>query len=525
MMNKMMKKILPALLLTGLLTGCIENDIPYPRIQQNILTIAAVGESAPAAIDDKEMTVTLTLGEQVNPRSVSFSEYTISEDGHSSINLLDGTYDMTKPLTVVLSRFQDYEWTITAEQQIERYFTVAGQIGETTIDVAGRRIVLYVPETLNRKDVTVASVKLGPEGHTTITPGIAAGDHLDAEDPVEFRVEVWGETHTWTLYVDVTEAIVTTTQADAWVNVLWVYGAAPEDAQNGFEYREKGTEQWLTVPESQITHNGGAFSCFIPHVKALTDYEVRATSDENKGNEMTVTTGAAELIPNASFDNWWLNNKIWCPWAEGGESWWDTGNTGAATLGQSNVTPSDDTPSGTGRSARLETRFVGIGAIGKLAAGSLYAGTFKKVDGTNGILDFGRKWTARPTRLRGYYNYTSANINYASDEFKSLIGRPDTCQIWVALTDLDTPFEIRTNPKNRQLFDKNASFVIAYGELCRGSNTSGWESFEVEFKYRDTSRVPKYLLIVSAASKYGDYFTGGTGSVLLIDDYRLDYDY
>ena len=168
---------------------------------------------------------------------------------------------------------------------------------------------------------------------------------------------------------------------------------------------------------------------------------------------------------------------------------------------------------------------MGIGAIGKLAAGSIFAGKFRKVDGTNGILDFGRLWTARPTRLRGYFKYTTAPINYASEEFQNLKGQPDTCQIWIALVDLDAPLEIRTNPRNRQLFDKNAPYVIAYGELSRGSDTRGWEMFEIPLEYRDTGRVPSYILVTSAASKYGDYFTGGTGATLLVDDFSLDYDY
>ncbi len=520
-----MKKFLPLLLLPVLLTACIDNDIPYPRIQQNILTLAAEGEVSPASIDDKNLTATVTLGEDVNIRSVKFTEFTISEEGKSSLNLLEGAYDLSKPLTLTLSRFQDYEWTLTATQDIERYVTFAGQIGSTAIDVPGKRVVLYVPETSDRSAATLTSIKLGPEGHTTMVPDLKAGDVLNATDPIEVKVTAWGETETWHIYVDVTEAIVTTTQADAWVNVLWVYGAAPEDADNGFEYRVQGAADWTVVPESQITRNGGAFSCCIPHAKPLTTYEVRATSDENKGNEMTVTTGAAELLPDASFDEWWLNGKVWCPWAEGSVSWWDTGNTGASTLGQSNVTPSTDTPTGQGQSARLETRFVGIGAIGKLAAGSIFAGSFRKVDGTNGILDFGRPWTARPTALRGYYNYTPQPVNYASDEWKSMIGKPDSCHIWVALADCDTPVEIRTNPKTLQLFNKNADYVIAYGELTRGTATSGWETFEVKLNYRATNRVPRYILVVSAASKYGDYFTGGTGSTLLIDDYSLSYDY
>ncbi len=519
-----MKKLLLMLPL-ALLAGCIENDIPYPRIPQNILSIAVEGESSAADIDDSQLTVTLHLGEDVDPKAVKFTEFAYSEGGTSSINLLEGTYNLSRPLTLTLSRFQDYEWTISAVQQIARYVTFSGQVGETVIDVPGRRVVLYVPSNIDRSTLTLASVKLGPEGHTELQPALEAGMMLDMTEPLEVRVTSFGETETWTIYVDVTEAIVTTTQAHGWVNVIWAYGAAPEDAVNGFEYRLSGAEQWTAVPESCVTHNGGAFYCYVPHLTPLSSYEVRATSGDNKGNPIEVTTGASELLPDASFDSWWLDGKVWSPWAEGGVPWWDTGNTGASTLGNSNVYPSDDTPSGMGKSAKLETRFVGIGAIGKLAAGSIFAGKFRKVDGTNGILDFGRLWTARPTRLRGYFKYTTAPINYASEEFQNLKGQPDTCQIWIALVDLDAPLEIRTNPRNRQLFDKNAPYVIAYGELSRGSDTRGWEMFEIPLEYRDTGRVPSYLLVTSAASKYGDYFTGGTGATLLVDDFSLDYDY
>lgn len=514
--------LIPAL---TMLQGCIDNDIPYPRIQQDIISLAVAGESAAASIDNKNLRATVYLGEQTDPHKVRFTDYAYTEGARSSVDLLSNTYDLTSPLKVTLSLYQDYVWTITAEQQIERYFTVLGQIGPTAIDVAGRRVVLYVPDSFDLHDLTIESVKLGPKDNTVMAPDLSAGARFDGSSPVKVRLTVFGETEDWTIYVDQTKALVTTTAADAWVNVIWAYGAGPADAVNGFQYRQASATEWTDVPASLIQSDGGSFKAAIPHLLPLTEYVVRAVSDDNIGNEIAVRTGVGAPLPDASFDQWWLDGKVWCPWAEGGVSWWDTGNTGASTLGQSNVTPSDNTPNGTGKSAKLETRFVGIGAIGKLAAGSIYAGTFVKVDGTNGILDFGRPWQARPTRLRGYYNYTPAIINYASSEFQHLLNRPDSCQIWVALTDMDAPCQIRTNPKNRQLFDKNAPGVIAYGELVRGSDTGGWQELQVDFKYNSTSRVPKYLLVVAAASKYGDYFTGGTGSTLYIDDLSLDYDY
>ena len=216
---------------------------------------------------------------------------------------------------------------------------------------------------------------------------------------------------------------------------------------------------------------------------------------------------------------------MWNPWAEDGVRFWDTGNKGATTLGSSNTQPSDDTPTGTGRSAKLETRFVGIGIVGKLAAGNIFAGEYVKTDGTNGILSFGREFSEHPTRLRGYYKYHSAPISSVTTGFTDLKDRPDTAVIWVALIDSPEPLEIRTNPANRQLFDPEASYVVAYGKFETGSDMEQWSPFEFELNYTATNRVPRYLLIVGSASKYGDYFTGGNGSVLFLDDFELLYDY
>lgn len=507
------------------LAGCIENDIPYPRLRQDILSIAAAGENAPSSINTAELTAVIHLGEDVNPKSVTFTEFSYTEGADCSKNLLEGTYDLTEPLQVTLSLYQNYVWTITAEQHIERFLSIAGQIGETAIDVVGKRIVLYVPKTTNLHTLTLSAIKLGPTGKTTMTPDLKSGDIIDCSKPLQIQVKYFDQTEIWTLYVDKSEALVTTTQADAWVNVVWAYGTAPEDATNSFQYREVRSDTWIDVEPSSVQHNGGSFSVCIPHLSPMTEYAVRAVSDNNIGNEIIVKTGVGMDLPNASFDAWWKDGKVWCPWAEDTAAWWDTGNTGASTLGQSNVVPSENTPSGSGMSAMLETRFVGIGAIGKLAAGSIYAGSFVRVDGTNGILDFGRTWEACPTKIRGYYNYSPTPINYVSTEFNHLMGRTDSCHMWVALTDMSAPWQIRTNPKDRQLFDRNDPRVIAYGEITSAENTNGWKPFEITLEYKSTSRKPTYILAVFAASKYGDYFTGGAGTVLYIDDLSIHYDY
>ncbi len=85
--------------------------------------------------------------------------------------------------------------------------------------------------------------------------------------------------------------------------------------------------------------------------------------------------------------------------------------------------------------------------------------------------------------------------------------------------------EIRTNPKNQQMFDPNGSYVVAYGNFESNQTIPEYIPFEIELDYRATDRVPRYIIIVASASKYGDFFTGGVGSLLCIDDLELLYDY
>lgn len=513
-----------ALIAAALPAGCIKNDIPYPKIPQMILSLAAEGEESAATIDAENYSATVWLDETVDIEAVRFTEFSCSPGAEVTPNPLEGTYNLSTPLIVTLSLYQSYQWRIEAVQNITRWFTVAGQVGETVIDAVGRRIIVRVPESQNLSHLEVTSVKLGPEGITTIVPDITAGE-IDLSRPLRVSVTCHGREQIWTIYAEHTEQIVATAEVAAWSCVIWATGEAPADADNKVQYRRADSTEWIDVPKEDTTFGDGSFTARIAHLQPLTEYVVRAVSGTEVGNEVTVTTQATEVLPDGSFDQWWLDGKIWCPWDKNGQRFWDTGNTGAATLGQSNVYPTDQTPDGVGQAACLETRFVGIGVIGKLAAGSIYTGSFQKVDGTNGILDFGRPWTSRPTKLKGYYRYVTAPINYTSADLKYLEGRPDSCHIYVALTDWSAPYEIRTNPKTRQVFDSTADYVIAYGELVTGTTTDGYVPFEIELDYRSVSRNPSFIQVTCAASKYGDYFTGGTGATLYVDQFSLSYDY
>lgn len=509
---------------TVIVTGCIKNDIPYPRIQPNFVTFTVEGQEAGAQIDSATRTVKLTLDESADITDLRITEYTLSPGATVVGDALEGNINLSSPLRVDLHLYADWTWTISATQEIERYFSVEGQVGPSAIDVPGRRVVLSVSKNVPMGQVTIVRAKLGPEGSTT-DPALEPGTQIDCTQPFQVTVTAHGREEYWTIYVERSNVSVETVGADGWTNVGWLYGKAEAGRDNGFEYRLKGDEEWTRVPKADVVADGGQFHARVDHLSPQSTYQARAYSDDLQGAIVEFTTGSAPELPNGSLDHWWLDGKVWNPWAEDGEQYWDTGNKGATTLGTSNSMPTDDTSTGTGWAAKLETRFVGIGAIGKLAAGNLFVGRYVRTDGTNGILSFGRPFTDRPTRLRGYVKYTTAPVSSVTAGLEDLKGRPDTCIIWCSLIDQDEPFEIRTNPKNRQLFDPAGSYVVAYGKFESGQNIDSYIPFEITLDYRSTSRVPKYILVTASASKYGDYFTGGNGAVLYVDDLRLEYDY
>ena len=183
--------------------------------------------------------------------------------------------------------------------------------------------------------------------------------------------------------------------------------------------------------------------------------------------------------------------------------------------------PTDDTCNGSGKAALLESKYLVI----KFAAGNIFTGSYLKTVGTNGVLSFGQPFTAFPSKLRINYKYTSATIDkVGDDDYQYLKGRPDSCHIYIALTDWDAPREIRTRPSERQLFEKNDPHIIAYAELIKGENVSSYQQVDLPLEYRYMNRTPKYIVVVASASKYGDFFTGGAGSKLWIDNFELIYE-
>ena len=302
-----------------------------------------------------------------------------------------------------------------------------------------------------------------------------------------------------------------------------------------FEFRKKGDSDWQS---QDATLNGSNMHATLIGLEAGVTYEYRAacSGQEAPSSAYEFTTEAAAQLSNASFEDWCKPAKPWLIYKDGGTMFWDSGNHGSATLNV-NVTNYDESvvaPGSRGtRSIKMVSQFVSLLGIGKFAAGNVFAGKYIDTDGTDGILGFGRSFTSRPVKLKGYLKYNMSNISRRGDKSPSnvpAIGQADNAHIYVAVGDwanetgIEAPILIKTSvPK---LFDKNGPGVIAYGEKIQETSTEGSEMipFEITLDYRDLTRKAKYIVVVASASRYGDYFTGGEGSTLWLDDLELVYE-
>ena len=531
----------------------IENDIPYPIVDGSILDITVEGQcaaegssSSQATIDKNSYSVKLYVDDTVDLRNLRITKLTVSNDatllidstvcnnyakfptvGFGSLDDIpissDTRVDFSSTVNMTLRTYQDYEWKITVEQIVKRSVVMENQIGNAIIDAINRNVIVYVSKDQRLDQIKVTTFDLGGE-HGTVYPDPTAEAYYDFSQPRTFYVaQGWEETSsTWTVYVYQTEE-----SASGEVSVFTratsatLSGSVQSGKEPVIEYKKTTDSDWTTQPSSSIEISGTNYTTLLQQLTPGTEYECRVSVDGTIVGSQNFSTAPATLLTDGSFDNWNQDGKLWNPWPTGGTSFWDTGNKGAVTISDSNSIPTDETCNGSGLAASLESKYLVL----KFAAGNIFTGSYVKTVGTNGVLSFGRPFTSFPSKLRINYKYTSATIDKVGEDALSYLkGRPDSCHIYIALTDWDEPREIRTRPSERQLFDKTDSKIIAYAELVQGSSTSTYQQKDLVLDYRYTNRTPKYIVVVATASKYGDYFTGGVGSKLWLDNFELIYE-
>lgn len=531
----------------------IENDIPYPISEGYITDMEVEGQTtaqgssdSKAVIDKTKRTVSIVVDDAVDITKLRITKLTVSNDAVISIDSTvcnnyskfptsgfetlddlmvsaDTRVNFSSPVKLTLKTYQDYEWTINVKQYIERNIVVENQIGNAIIDEINYNVIIYVSEDQDLSKVKVTTFDLaGKNG--SVYPDPTKDEYFDFSEPKTFfATYAWEEvSRKWTVYVYHSDGagsselntFARTTSAD-------ISGSVQSGKTPVIEIKKNSDNDWTTVSQSDVNVSGTSFSVTVSGLSPDTQYDSKVSVDGNEISSTSFKTAPATPLTNGSLDNWHNVDKLWNPWEEGGQSFWDTGNKGAITISESNSIPTDDTCNGSGKAASLESKYL----VMKFAAGNLFTGSYVKTVGTNGVLSFGRPFNAFPSKLRLNYKYTSSTIDkIGEDALQYLKGRPDSCYVYVALTDWDEPLEIRTRPSERQLFDKNDSKIIAYGEFIQGSTTSSYQQKDIILDYRYTNRTPKYILVVATASKYGDYFTGGVGSKLWLDNLELIYE-
>ncbi len=522
------------------LSACINNDIPYPVVELDIVSIEVEGAIGDPVIDRANRKVTLSLAENVDIRNVKIAAIEYSQGATASRQMV-GSFDMRYPQYVTLTLYQDYEWVITAAQNIDRQFNVIGQIGETEWDVARNIAKAYRRLDFGLDTVTVTKLRFGPKPEYDYPDPATIRDFSNAEHTQTAIVDSYGRREIWRLIVEPKQVQIDITRAVAGANVIWLKAIGIDGAQTGFRYREAGSQEWLEAEQSWYTSQGGVIEAAIRHLKPLCTYEIMgyaiSEGSEQQSNIVTANTTDTFELPNAQLEEWSYSESVYYPYLSQEEAWWGTGNPASKIAGINLTTPHSEglAPGKSGKCAQLWSQKANVMGIGKFAAGNLFAGEFDRIVGTNGLVAFGRPYTLRPTALRGWLKYNQGTIDcYAKNSNPKIpgIGEPDRGSIYIALGDWDyqkyggnptSPVLIDTRDEST-FFNSSNEGIIAYGEILYHESCD-WYQFEIPLEYRDFDRTPTHIIIVASGSSYGDYFVGSTQSIMWIDDLELVYDY
>lgn len=347
---------------------------------------------------------------------------------------------------------------------------------------------------------------------------------------IEFYIESDnGKNRTIICNFEVVSAVeVEAVSAVAWAKFAilsgkWYTEEQPEGIT--FQYRKQAASEWEEIPVEDVVASiaDKTYSVELWGLESSTSYVFRAVSAKDKETkEKTFTTESAGVVPNMGFDSWYKSGSIWYPNSDSGNFYWDTANGGSDAVGVYPTSP-EDSHVKSGRAAKLESKSV---ALVGLAAGNIYTGKFVKANTSltnpGAELDWGVPFGSRPLALKGYLDYRPGNINKTKAPYDGMSGKPDVGVVQVFITDWSGPFRISTS-SGKFVDTANDAGIIAYGSLDF-SQTDGYIEFTIPLTYRNTVRQPKYIVIAAAASKYGDYFTGSTSSVMYVDEFSLVYD-
>ncbi|MEG2728142.1 MAG: PCMD domain-containing protein [Mucinivorans sp.] len=504
--------------------GCIENDIPFPVIKGDVTEIKFEGQKE-VKIDATKRVITLALNDTVDLRAVHITKMKISEESRSSIaegSAIDfsqgsGSYAVSsKPYKFTVSTYQDYDWEIVCTQEIPYKFVVKDGI-DNNVDVRNKAMIVSVPEGTNLYGIQVEKFCLGPAG-AKYEPDPAEVTVFNG--PVKFRVSYFGVEEMWTIHVQYSKENVITGAVAPWAMFATVEGKVQSGSalEAGFEYRKASETEWKYTKASK--DNGKIWATLTP-LSPNTDYVFRARLGEESAKEIPFHTAATVMVENMGFEDWALKGKAWYPNPSPTNSFWASGNEGvtAPIAGgkDSNTAPTDDAKVGK-KAALIKTI---VAPVVGLAAGSIFTGDFVLTP-TAPLTSpkFSRPYQGRPTQLKFWYKYDPKPVNVTgSSSVPEVVnkGDIDRCIVYIYLGDWDDIL------LSSQLKKDKTPGVIAYGEFVTDKAVSTYTQQTIDIQYYDTSRPVTKMIIVGTSSIYGDYYTGGEGSTLWLDELEFGW--
>lgn len=508
------------------------NDLDYPHVVGNIVALE-LEDAKEVHIDATSREVSIVLEEWADISHVKVKKCSLTDN--TSCAEIGEWLDLTRPVKVVLHTYQDYEWTITATQPIERYVRCKGQIRDAQFNLETRNVYVYLPDTQSLSDVVFEAMKLEPEGssivsttgyekdlqHLTLTTrAVSFPMALDCVTERSFFVEWNGDVHEWHFKALLLKVSTAVSEVDAHCYSARVRGVFASDGSDvTIEYKKADEAVWMTAGEVSVS--GVGITANLTGLTPGAAYECRVREGDEVSASMPFETKEAVQPANLNFDSWHANGNVWNPWVEGGVQLWDSANKATASFTGSATTPDESfvaVPGAGKKACRMESSF----AVVKFAAGSVFSGQFVKLQGMGAELAWGYPFTGKPVSLKGYAAYKSMPITDTDDAHSSMMGQPDTGHILVALTDWSDQFHVISSSNTYVDFDHDPA-IIAYGRYSLSQTTSEYVAFDIPLEYR-SDREPRYLVIVASSSAMGDYFTGGRGSTLWIDELELVYD-
>ena len=255
------------------------------------------------------------------------------------------------------------------------------------------------------------------------------------------------------------------------------------------------------------------------------DYLWRIVAAEEKKEEPKPKDGPQ--LYNMSFDFWSTENNLPIPYdadaTDEEKLVWGNADQLIALLGFPTMRNETEfvAVKGEGKAAlRLQTQ--GIAAMNKLAAGSLFTGKMGGIDflKMSAKLYWGVPFTSRPAALEGYVCSQPKTIDYAEGEHADKKGQMDRAAVVVILTDWDEQFLV--SPPDVLVDVENDPHIIGYAKMTFEKDMTEYEKFHLDIAYRN-DRTPTMATIVTSSSYLGDYFTGGSGSVVYFDEFQFIY--